>query len=575
MPRQRLQGFGLQGLNTDTLPTMLPEGALTLAKNIEPEGGGVRSVFGEYKLFNVPLKPFYHTAFIDYSGDQKMAISDSFSAMIVDMATGVSTNITPDTGTWGGGYVTFSYLQGLLVVNSSSDGAFFWDQTGTGKLELLPGWTHTGDNRWRCKQIVAYRNYLVAVGLGIWSTTYNAYDYWTHRIAWSSGFGDPGIPSWTWTPALDNDAGDDTLGETPGFIMGAVPIRDALWVIKEDSIFECKWIGGDYVMRTRMIHPDLGTKMLRGFVEMKGNLIVFNSKDVVVFDGHNTRSIVDQRIRKKLFDDVNGPYWFLCQLHVHAPSSQLFLSVASKGQDIAPVRSNVLQKCYVYNWDTNVWTERDLRRSYGFDNALLTLDQPVVAGGFQATVTNPGEEWNGASLPWNSDTDPWDPPGSSPGNPQPPGGDPGDGSWSKGMIDPSVTSVIVWESDPSDGSWWASALVNSNTYSDGSRKFCAIEKIGIPIEGSPGKVMMTRAWFELQGTAEVRIVFGSQESPNGVINWGNNDVAHQVLVTDSSNEIEVTPRVTGRFICFHLESSSTGWWRLGGITFHWESAGER
>ena len=154
MGRQRIEGLGAVGMIGDMIPSTLPQNAWSSLFNSACRDGAVRSIAGERKLFNVQIKPLYHTTYRTPAGRWVIVISDGLKVHAYDLLDHTMTDIG---GTWSGGFVSFANLNGVLVVNSESDGAFFWN-TGAALpedqiLEILPGW----DTDCRCRAMVSYR----------------------------------------------------------------------------------------------------------------------------------------------------------------------------------------------------------------------------------------------------------------------------------------------------------------------------------------------------------------------------------------------------------------------------------
>jgi hypothetical protein len=466
-----------------------------------------------------------------------MVISDGIQVFAYDIQ-GVGTEITPSAGDLSGGVVTFTDLNGVLVMNSQSDGPFFWD---TGQvlpedrlMTELPGW----DSTWRCKDMRAYRYYLVALGM-----TEDSVEF-PHKVRWSNSAQEGSLPT-EWIAANSNDAGADLIGETAGPIVGGTLVRDALWIVKEDAVYEMRWIGAEYVMQlSRMKGTTVGTRVLNGFAEMKGGLVIFTTSDVLLFDGNQAISLADQRVRSGLFNAISEEYWERSRVFVHPETSQLIVAGVGAGYQN-------LSGAMIYNWEENTWSTRQLHYSYGFDSAFVTTSTGL-----------PTWDELGTPLPIAAGPDPmWLPGGTW--------DEQVDGSWNKGIYQPSTRDIIVYESNDTDTEWWVSLVALVDTNFDGTPKTCLAERLCIPIEGADGLAMVTEVWPELQASIPVTISVGGQQAVDGEITW---DSGH---VVEPGKTNVVTPRVTGRFISFRVESFGNGRWELGALTFNWQRAGER
>jgi hypothetical protein len=529
MPRQRIDNLGKIGLNTDVSPYDLPPQAWTRLFNCVTQDGALRSAPGERKLFNLQIKPLYHTGFVGPTGVQFIVVSDGAKVHAYNMQ-GVRFDLTPTTD-WQSGFVSFTNLNGVLVVNSRSDGPFYWSGDTADKLVVLPGW----DTNWRCREMVAFRYYLVALNMTETNVEY------PHKVRWSNSAAEGSLPT-LWVAAATNDAGSDLIGETQGPIVGGALVRDALWIVKEDAVYEMRWIGGEFIMQLSRL-KNIGTRLQRGFAPLRGGLVIFTTSDLLFFDGTNSRSLVDMRVRQGLYGSISEELWDFSQVFVHEDSSQLFIQGVEAG-------FRQLSSALVWNFEEDTWGHRRLSFGYGMDAVLAT----VVSGlptwdelGAVAPLVQPTPFW----IPGRS----WD--------------EQRDGSWNKGVYQPSVTDVLLYESNDTDTAWWVALVAIANTDSDGQPKTCIAERVAIPIEGADGLAMVTEVWPEVRGDAPVEISIGSQMAANDAPIW-DAPIAVTPGVTQS-----ITPRLTGRYIAVRVRSQADGRWALGSLTLDWQRAGER
>jgi hypothetical protein len=535
MPRQRIPDLGSVGLLSDMIPSLTPPAAWTNMINCSTNDGSIQSARGERKLFDLQIKPIYHTAYKTPDGVWNVIVSDGVSVHSYDLINKVAKNITPAGTPWASGFISFANLNGVLVVNSASEGMFYW---ATGEtlpadqiLKPCPGW----DTEWRCAYVCAYRYYLVALNMTESSVNY------PHKFRWSNSAQEGDLPT-EWIATLTNDAGDDILGESAGVIIGGAVVRDSLYIVKEDAIYGLSWIGGQYVMRTDQLKGGIGTRIARGFAPAMGGLIVFTTSDCLYFDGQNATSLVDMRIRRTLFNAISEELWDLSQVYVNGSASLIVISGVRAG-------ALNLSDSYVYNYEEKTWGHRRLVNSYGYDTILVT----------DATSTLQWDQLGTPALPkampmfvpgvsWDQQTD---------------------GTWNKGVYQPSVPDTIVYESNDTDTAWWVSVIVEKNTDWNDQPKYCMAERIGIPVGGADGLVMITEVWPEMVGTATVNISIGSQMSEGETAVW---DGPHPFTPGVSKS---ITPRLTGRFMAFRIESQFDGNWRLGALTYNIQPAGER
>lgn len=528
--------MGAVGMAPDQVSSLLPQNAWSRLFNVQTSAGSIRSSQGERKLFDLSIKPRYHTAYQAPNGRTYVIVSDGANIIAYDVLSQIPADILPAAGIWSSGAVTFTNLNGILVVNSESDGPFYWDVPAALPADQilvpLPGW----DSKWRCKAMIAFRYYLVAMNMTEDSKNY------MHKLRWSNSAQEGDLPT-QWVASLTNDAGDDLLGETAGGIIGGAIVRDVLMVLKTDAVYSMSWIGGQYVMRVDRLKDGVGTRVPQGFAGGIGGLFVFTSSDVLLFDGQNSNSIAAGRVKNAIFTNVSEDLWEFSQVFMFGNGNVVMIGIVGAG-------STRLTDAYVYNYVENTWGHKALAFGYGFDQALVTIsaDMPTWDELGEPNPLNPPMQRMIPGLTWDQQRG---------------------GSWNKGVYQPSVPDLLVYESNDTDTAWWVSVVALEDTNSSGSAKYCMAERLGIPAEGADGMAMVTEVWPEIVGDIPVRISIGGQLSENSAPIW---DGPHDFIpgVTNS-----ITPRVTGRFICIRVESQSKGRWVLGALTYDWQRCGDR
>jgi hypothetical protein len=251
-------------------------------------------------------------------------------------------------------------------------------------------------------------------------------------------------------------------------------------------------------------------------------------------------------VRNALYSYVSEEFFDLSQVFVHNPTTQLMVSVAGTG-------NGQLTTTLVYHWIDRTWGHKQLNSGYGFDSALISL------GTAQETWDDLGPVAPLIAYPRFVQGKTWD--------------EQRDGSWNKGVYQPSVPDIVLFESDEvtdqQNPLWWVSLLAIDNTNSAGSSIFCQAQRVGLPIEGADGLAMITEVWPEMTGDIPVTLTFGGQMTIDGDIRWDD------PITFTPGQDFSVTPRVTGRWLAMRVESNDRGKWRLSGMTLDWQRAGER
>jgi hypothetical protein len=209
-----------------------------------------------------------------------------------------------------------------------------------------------------------------------------------------------------------------------------------------------------------------------------------------------------------------------------------------------------LTDALIYNWKENTWGHKRLNYGYGFDTANVTLSENLPTWDELGVVVpylapnprmDPGKTWDEQKT----------------------------GPWNKGVYQPSVPDIVLYQSNDTNTAWWVSVMALNNANYDGTPKTCIATRTGLPIEGASGVVMLREVWPELIGDIPVQISIGGQETLDGAPAW---DGPYEFNPDTSTS---ITPRVTGRFIAIKIESNSVGSWQLGALTLDWALVGER
>lgn len=511
----KLDTLGSSGILSDPHPTHLPPNAINSLVNGWCETGSVHFVGGEIKLFNLGCKPLYHTLYTPPgSTEQQFIVSDGVRVLAYNPS-GVEQTLKADLD---GGAVTFTTLNGILVFNSETDGPFFVNITGA-SIDPLPGWNAT----WRCRQIIAFKYYLVALGFkeGVQELPY--------LIRWSTS-ADPGAIPTSWTPAADNDAGDLLLADTPGPIVTSIGVANALWVVKTDSIYALQWVGGTFIFQSSKLTEMIGSRIPLGVCEFQSGLALLTSNDVFYFDGQNLKSLARSQIRDRLFEAI-APQWRYAQLFASSRRGMLMVGAPSSSS------GTLLNELYLFNLQEGIWSHKDFYYGYGMDEGFV-----------QAHV--------GAVKTWDASAGSWEE--------QP-------GIWNQNAYDPEEKQIILYRTNAQDTAWWVEVWSRSFPANQAGLAIHAqIARHGIPLVESNQVVMIRKIWVEVTGdVSEVEFYVGIQkaeESP--LIKQGPWKV-----IPNQTNQF--APRLTGRFFYWEMKVRQPGSWRLASLMVDFMPAGER
>jgi hypothetical protein len=277
-------------------------------------------------------------------------VCDGTSVYAIDMA-GNAEDITPVAAS-PSRFISFCNHNGVLVFNSLAAGPHYWPGP-TNVLTPLPGW----QAGWKCEAIASYKYYLIALAM------HESGERYEHKIRWSTSSAEGTIPG-VWVPALDNEAGDDLLGETSGEIIGAHLVQDALWILKSDAIYALSHIGLPFVLTTRRLRGVFDIATRGAAVEYKGALILISGKEVYIYDGASVQSLVNGKVRDAL-TAAFGSFGF--------DRGKLFLDADNRYLWVLTYPSGAQQHrgALVLELESMTWGHCQLDDSYGLENVVF------------------------------------------------------------------------------------------------------------------------------------------------------------------------------------------------------------
>ena len=225
---------------TDLPPEEVPIENWTGGANIQFQDTATRRVGGYQAFGGTPsAAPMFAmsvlvsgAAYWIYCSADGIFATDGLTHTDITPAGGL-TAVTP--GLWTG-----CILNGIPVLNNSIDPPMYWPLDIAQKCLVLPGWPATA----ACKAIRAFKYHLFALNI-----TDNSVNF-PDSLWWSTS-AEPGSVPVTWAPAVDNDAGDAVLADTPGIIIDGLGMRDVFVVYKDNSTYSLSYVAGQYVYTVR------------------------------------------------------------------------------------------------------------------------------------------------------------------------------------------------------------------------------------------------------------------------------------------------------------------------------------
>ena len=411
-------------------------------------------------------------------------------------------------------------LNGVAVSNNFIDGPLFWDFNTTNPLTLLPGWPNgvAGDPTWRCNTMSAFKFNLFAFGMREDGVELN------DVLRWSASAAPGNLPS-SWIPTASNDAGSLPIGGTRGRIIDAVALRDQLLVFKTDSSVSILPVGGTLIYGQRDAYSTIGMLAPRCGIEYRGRAIVLTDKDVVLTDGVEVESIIDDRNRRALFRELDSSLFQRSFMAWDPVSAKVAIFIPSINHPNPGSECNV-----VYVWDPRDGEWSISVPGDGMSDYALGFHPPPESGAWD----NDPEEWDLDGLPW-----------------------------SEGAPSNSELTLASFESELIYG------VAAGNLQANGKTIEMELEKLALQFGDVDRITYMNQIWVSADGT------YGAQFTVEaGGHDQGTDQPVYGAPITMTVGEDKQrTLEASGRFIALRFKSIGDTNFRINGMRINWRDGG--
>jgi hypothetical protein len=238
-------------------------------------------------------------------------------------------------------------LNGIGILGNPIAGVYYWNDPAN-RMRKVPG----------SETFVAYATRTFKNYIFLLAPTYGGTAY-PYQIRWSNS-AEPGAIPTTFTPANGNDANFQDLAETPGALVDCMPLGELLAVYKEDSIYVGQYTGSNNAGDLRNNIFDFkripGTDGLFGrncvADTPRGHVFLAKNRDVRLFDGVNTVSVAEGRVKQYLqafMDKAKDSSAFVVS---HPTYSEVWICFSDN------LNSNPNDACnrvLVWNWKYDTW----------------------------------------------------------------------------------------------------------------------------------------------------------------------------------------------------------------------------
>lgn len=529
MPNIPFYMAGQSGIIKDIAPHELPPHSWSDGRNIRFRDGKAIRREGQVRRYGLGQlgQPFWimltytpNNVYWVYADQTKLYATDGAAHDEVTRGSGPY-GAVDISRMWDGGM-----FSGIPVITNGKDKPQAWPSPGLGTNFVdLANWPAT----YTCRVIRPYKNFLVAMYLTKGGNTLPNTILWSHPA-------DPGsVPvSWDITDPTKL-AGERDLPDTfTGGIRNAMELRDNLIIYKDNSIWGMQFIGGTNMFRTWMILGGIGTLGAHCVAPVnKGQQhLVATSDDLVVFDGQTTQSILDNKWKKYIDDNIDDNVSERSFVISYERQAEAWFCYPENGQQFP-------NRALIWNWTNNTISQREL-------GGMMTSAAvgPVIIS---------GDPWDLDSGTWDSDTTIWDTAQFRASK--------YDLLMTKPGSDLASSRILQVEIEQQyDGVDYTSYLERTDIALIGQ------DRDGQPKADFDRRKIATRLKLHIEGSP-VKVKLGSQEKLGGGVVWDD----EQTFTPGIDDYVDFY--TNGMFIAIHIESRVGGEFKLSGFDLNIEPLG--
>jgi hypothetical protein len=340
--RKTIPVCGQYGVIKDQPAWELPINAWSDASNVSFRGGSMQRIAGQAQVFDTPSVTPYFIAPYQTATSRYWIHIGIASAFADDGTARTEITGTPFTGTsayrFSGGV-----LNGIFGCTNGLDLPVYWDGNTANNFATLPGW----DSNELCGVLAPFKNYWVALDITKSSTRY------PYMMKWSDA-AVPGANPTTWDETdVEEDAGEQDLGETGDTIVDAKTLGNSLIIYKQNSRVAATQTFDARIFSFQRLPGNLGAMNKGCVAETPLGHMVFGNGDIYVHNGGEPQSLCDGTVRETIFEGIESQFSYKAFAVANPAQSEVWFCYPESGEAECSVAA-------VYNWTGKTWTFRDL-----------------------------------------------------------------------------------------------------------------------------------------------------------------------------------------------------------------------
>lgn len=397
MPTLPVRTLGAVGVITDVSPYDLPLNAFSY---------GVNVIFDEGRVQRAPVfKTLYAAIRSTLSFDDDADTFESAPGTYENTLGGLS-SAQRFIGSYANGYsesvlvcdvdgTVRQYLDGdLRIVTAYTENPvtnnYAWTHTQAAGVSVLarkgmrpyvrnldtePGYGEIrGDwpDDTTCAVMRTYNDFLLALNVNKAGKDYPSMVKWCHPMLYSPDM-DTGI---TWaTDTAETLAGENSIGEMKTPLRDGVSLGRSFILYSQDQVWTMDYTGASDVFNFRKIFSTGGIIATNCAVEVEAKHFVFGEDDLYAHDGVTIKSIADERVRKKVFRDIDRDKRDSFFVHHDSALNLIYFAYVTKETDVAYPGTPYCNMAAVFNYRNNTWSFMDLPNICGGAETNISLFQ--------------------------------------------------------------------------------------------------------------------------------------------------------------------------------------------------------
>jgi len=510
---------GEHGIIPDASDSSIPPSAWTDGINFRQKNGAMETVSGRVSTATDPsIRPRFlmplDTTTTDhwlYAGWDDITLDPEIWSL---SSAGVHTNRTPavinnsETETWYG-----TQYGDVPILTNGVDAPMYWD----GGLTFLPltDWPANVE----AEILVSFNGYLVAANITESGTP-------NERLIRWSNTADPGFlpDSWDFTdPTVE--AGRTELAEDGGAILDAKELGGVLYLYREKATYAMTWVRGTYVFNFRQAFGGWGVISRHCVAEFAGRHWVFADADIISHDGTSINSIITQKQRDYIFNDIdveNQHNSFVC---INNAEHEVWFCYPEIGEE----------------YPTKAFTYNVLTQESGFRQMANTIHG---ASGIRLDSATP--IWDNQNMVWDDAIALWDSNNT--------------GTSKYSILTCAPTDKKIYQED-----------VGGNF--DGENISAYVERVNLQLpqraRGSRHMVTAVRPYVDVAGLGSVTVRIGNQRTKSSGLVWSS------PLPFNPDSDYKVSSRKTGRHPAVRFQWEGKGVASINGYSVDLQPCGSR